>query len=60
LAGPSAKRGDFDGLCPRVDVGDEHATAQRLAELLVKQARGENAERFRRFRLNLDGSIAYA
>ena len=31
-----------------------------LAELLVKQGRGEDAERLRRFGLNLDGSIAYA
>ena len=57
LAELLAKRGDFAGLRARADVGDEHA-AHGLAELLVKQGRGEEAERLRRFGLNLDGSIA--
>jgi hypothetical protein len=60
LAGSLAKRGDFDGLRPQADVGDVHAAAQRLAELLVKHGQGEDAERFRRIDLNLDESIAYA
>ena len=41
----------------RADVGDGLA-AGRLAELLIKQGRGEEAERLRRFGLNPDGSIA--
>jgi hypothetical protein len=52
-------RGDLDGLRARVDVGDGSA-AGPLANLLAKQGRGEEAERLRRFGLNLDGSIACA
>jgi hypothetical protein len=54
-----ARHGDLDGLRARIDVGDEHA-ASRLAELMIDQGRGEEAERPRRFGLNLDGSIACA
>jgi len=43
----------------RADAGDENA-ARRLADLLMKQGRGEEAERLRRFGLNPDGSIACA
>jgi hypothetical protein len=34
--------------------------ATRLAGLLEKQGRGEEAKRLRRLGLNLDGSIAWA
>jgi hypothetical protein len=54
-----AERGDLDGLRARANAGDETA-AWRLATLLIKQGRGEEAERLRRFGLNLDGSIACA
>jgi hypothetical protein len=54
-----AGRGDLDGLRARIDVGDELA-AGRLADLLIEQGRAEEAERLRRFGLNLDGSIACA
>ena len=51
-----AERGDLDGaaqvLHARVDTGDE-ASGERLAELLMKQGRTEEAERLRRFGLNL-------
>ena len=53
------ERGDLEGLRARVDAGDRPA-ASRLAGLLIKQGRGEEAERLRRFGLNLDGSIACA
>ena len=59
LAGLLADRGDLDGLRARVDAGDGDA-AERLAELLIKHGRDEEAERLRRFGLNLDGSIACA
>ena len=52
-------RDDLDGLRARADNGDE-AAASRLADLLIKQGRGEEAKRLRRFGLNPDGSIAYA
>ena len=54
-----AERGDLDGLRARTDAGDRDA-ASRLAGLLVKQDRSEEAKRLRRFDLNPDGSIAYA
>jgi hypothetical protein len=59
LAGLLAGRGDLDGLRARIDAGDEDA-AWRLTELLIEHGRGEEAERLRRFGLNLDGSIACA
>jgi hypothetical protein len=59
LADLLARRGDLDGLRARADAGDRPA-ASRLAGLLIKQGRGEEAERLRRFGLNLDGSIACA
>ena len=51
--------GDLDELRTRADAGDE-AAAVRLAGLLIKQGRSEEAERVRRFGLNPDGSIAGA
>jgi hypothetical protein len=45
------------------DAGEEAAAsrlAELLAELLIKQGRGEEAERLRRFGLNPDGSTARA
>ena len=57
LADLLARRGDLDGLQARMGVGDWVA-AERLANLLTEQDRGEEAERFRRFGLNPDGSIA--
>lgn len=59
LAAPLADRGDIGGLRARADAGDWDA-GQRLADLLVKQGPGEEAERLRRFGLNPDGSIACA
>jgi len=59
LAKLLAERGDLDGLRAQADAGNGHA-ARRLADLLTKQARGEEAERLRRFGLNPDGSIARA
>ena len=60
LAGLLAERGDLDGaiqiLRARADAGD--GDAGRLAELLTQQGRGQEAERLRRFGLNLDGSVA--
>ena len=62
LARLLAERGDPDGamqiLRALADAGRGHA--QRLAELLTRQGRGEEAERLRRFGLNPDGSIARA
>lgn len=43
----------------RTDVGDWFAAGQ-LPALLIKQGRGEEAERLRQFGLNPDGSIASA
>ena len=65
LAGLLAERGDRDEatriLRHRADAGDRDA-ARRLADLmadrLMRQGRGEEAERLRRFGLNPDGSIA--
>jgi hypothetical protein len=59
LAGLLAERGDLDGLRARADAGDD-SVAPLLPELLIKQGRGEEAERLRRFGLNPDGSIACA
>ena len=59
LAELLAERGDLDGLRARADAGDRDAASQ-LADLLVRQGRGEEAERLRRFGLNPDGSIACA
>ena len=56
LAGLLAERGDLDELRALAERGDDPAGL--LADLLVKQGRGEEAERLRRFGLNLDGSIA--
>ena len=63
LAGLLTERGDLDGLRARTNAG-EWLAAERLdvllADLLIKQGRGEEAERLRRFGLNPDGSIASA
>jgi hypothetical protein len=59
LAELLAERGDVEGLRARADSGDDDA-AERLVRLLSKQARGDEAERLRRFGLNPDGSIASA
>jgi hypothetical protein len=56
LAGLLADRDDLDGLRVLADAG--HGWAGPLADLLIKQGRGEEAERLRRFGLNPDGSIA--
>ena len=58
LAGLLAERGDLDGLRARADAGDGRAA--ELANVLIKQGQGEEAERLRRFGLNPDGSIACA
>jgi hypothetical protein len=57
LADLMAGRGDLDGLLARAAGGDR-AVAGPLGGLLIKQGRGEEAERLRRFGLNPDGSIA--
>ena len=57
LARLLAGRGDLDRLRARADAGDR-AAAGRLPEVLIKQGRGEEAQRLRRFGLNPDGSIA--
>ena len=59
LADLLAGRGDLDGLRALADAGDEDV-GSKLAYLLIKQDRGEEAERLRRFGLNPDGSIACA
>ena len=59
LADLLTERGDLDGLRARADAGDADA-ASRLTKVLIKKGRGEEAERLRRFGLNLDGSIACA
>ncbi|MGO9195183.1 MAG: tetratricopeptide repeat protein [Streptosporangiaceae bacterium] len=57
LAHLLAQRGDLDGLRAQAAAGSEYLVGQ-LADLLLEQGRGEEAERLRRFGLNLDGSIA--
>ena len=57
LAGLLAGHGDSDGLLARADENDWDA-ARQLADLLIKQGRGKEAERLRRFGLNPDGSVA--
>ena len=56
LADLLVKHGHLDELRARVSMGDEYA-GSRLADLLAKQGRDEEAERLRRFGLNLDGTI---
>jgi thioredoxin-like negative regulator of GroEL len=56
LARLLAERGDLDGLRDRANAGD--GDADRLADLLIKQGRGKEAEQLRRFGLNPDGSTA--
>ena len=56
LADLLAKHGHLDELRARVSIGDEYA-GSRLADLLAKGGRDEEAERLRRFGLNLDGTI---
>jgi hypothetical protein len=64
LADVLAERGELDRavqvLHARATVGDENTAAEQLPSLLIKQGRGEEAERLRRFGLNPDGSIASA
>jgi hypothetical protein len=58
-----ADRGDLDELRARANADDYGAAGQLthlLADQLIKQGRGEEAERLRRFGLNPDGSIASA
>ena len=59
LADLLAEADDLEGLRARAGAGDGAAAGQ-LAGVLVKQGRGEEAERLRRFGLNPDGSIAGA
>ena len=59
LAELLAERGDLEGLRARAAVGDG-AAASQLVGLLTKQGRDGEAERLRRFGLNLDGSISRA
>jgi hypothetical protein len=56
LAALLVRRGELDELRTRVDAGDGSA-ARHLPGLLIRQGRREEAERLRRFGLNLDGSI---
>jgi hypothetical protein len=56
MANLLTERGDLDGLRAGATTGD--GDAGRLADLLIKQGRDEEAERLRRFGLNPDGSIA--
>ena len=60
LAELLAERGDLDGpqICAPGPTPATRTSRGRLAELLIKQGRGEEAERLRRFGLNPDGSIA--
>jgi hypothetical protein len=60
LAGLLAGRGDLDGAVQimRACADAGHGEARRLAGLLIRQGRGEEAERLRRFGLAADGSIA--
>jgi hypothetical protein len=59
LARVLGDRGDLDGLQARINAGDTWA-ANQLTELLLRQGRGEEADRLHRFGLNPDGSIASA
>ena len=59
LADLLADRADLEGLRAGVVVGNA-AAARRLAGLLIRQGKAEEAERLLRFGLNLDGSIASA
>ena len=59
LAELLAEHGDLDELYARINAGDWGA-GFLLDELLIKQDRGEEAERLHRFGLNPDGSIACA
>ena len=48
----AAERGDLDGLRTHADVGDRYAavrSAKFLADLLIKQGRGDEAKRLRQF-----------
>ena len=54
-----AERNDLDGLVALADAG-LGSVASGLLDLLIKQGRGEEAQRLRRFGLNLDGSIGCA
>jgi hypothetical protein len=60
LANLLTERGDLDGPRARAATGDGDGDgdAGRLADLLIKQGRDEEAERLRRFGLNPDGPIA--
>jgi hypothetical protein len=67
LANLLAEHGDLDEamqvLRAQANVGDWNAPVQLagpLADLLIRQGRGEEAERLRRFGLNPDGSTAFA
>ena len=60
LADLLAERGDLDGLRALADAGGELFAVRPLVDLLIKQGRGEEAERLHRFGLNPDGSIARA
>ena len=60
LADLLAERGDLDGLRARANAGDGEAVGERLADVLIRQGRVEEAEWLRRFGLNPDGSIACA
>jgi len=56
-------RGDLDGaaqILRALDDPGDWSVAGWLADLLIQQGRGEEAERLRRFGLNPDGSIACA
>jgi hypothetical protein len=56
LSGLLAEAGDVDGLRARADTDDWAAALQ--PSLLIRQGRGEEAERSRRFGLKPDGPIA--
>jgi hypothetical protein len=57
-----AEGGDLAGAVQimRASAGAGDGDAERLAEALTRQGRGEEAEQLRRFGLNPDGSTAYA
>jgi hypothetical protein len=63
LATVLAGRGDLDELEKLANAGDEEAARRLtnvLTEVLIKQGRGDEAERLRRFGLNPDEPIARA